>query len=125
MKSIAEWEGPKGKDLLDRAVNVFVQPALPSKRYTTAFQAIVAAFGTAPADPDVLLVLGEGDYRVGKFEEAVKNLTHSAERILVEQHRTDRTEWAFIAMAQFKLGRLDEARQALAKHAHRHSRSRL
>jgi serine/threonine protein kinase/WD40 repeat protein len=114
-KNIAKWEEPKGEGLLNRAVSVFVEPALPTKRYTTAFQAVVAAFGNAPTDPDVLLVLGEGNYRVGQFKEALKNLSRSAELILAKEHRTDRTEWAFIAMAQVSLGRLDEARQALAK----------
>jgi tetratricopeptide (TPR) repeat protein len=114
-KSIAEWKEPSGQDLLNQAMIVFVQPALPMKRYATAFQTVTANVGSAPTDPNVLLVLGEGNYRVGQFEEAVKNLTRSAELILAAEHRTDRTEWAFIAMAQFKLGRLDEAKQALAK----------
>jgi hypothetical protein len=114
-KSIAEWKEPIGQDLLNRAVSVFVKPALPTKRYTTAFRAVVATVGVAPTDPDMLMVLGEGNYRVGQFKEAVKNLSRSAELILATTGCTNRSEWAFIAMAQFKLGRPDEARRGLAK----------
>ncbi len=68
-----------------------------------------------PTDPYLRRMLGAGNYRLGEFEQAVNNLTRSAELMLAKKGRTDRTGWAFIAMAQFKLGRLDEARQALAK----------
>ena len=70
----------------------------------------------APNDLHSLCILSFALYRADKFEEALATVKKSDD--LSGSHVTrsiDVSNWAVRAMAQFKLGRIDEAKQSLAR----------
>lgn len=62
----------------------------------------------------ILTSLGVALYRAGKFDEAIATLT-KAEEQYAKAGGQQPADWAFLAMAQFKLGRTDEAKKSLSR----------
>jgi tetratricopeptide (TPR) repeat protein len=65
-----------------------------------------------PANPNYLKTLGAVMYRAGQFENAIRRLE---EGIRIRRGVNDPLDWAFLAMAQARLGHRDEARRWLAR----------
>jgi len=67
-----------------------------------------------PDDAIITNTLGMALYRAGKYEEAIATLT-KAEEQYAKSGGPRPADWAFLAMAQFKLGKADEAKKSLAR----------
>ena len=83
--------------------------------YQEALSKAEKAVSSAPNDWRILNTLGVAQYRVGKYEDALKTLASS------DKKRTDANQpsipegWAFMAMALHKLARAEEAKAALSQ----------
>jgi tetratricopeptide (TPR) repeat protein len=71
----------------------------------------IALQGTTGAGKAAVLnTLGAALYRAGRFDEAIRRLQ---EGIQLRNGRSVAQDWAFLAMAHFRLGHRDEARRWL------------
>jgi WD40 repeat protein/tetratricopeptide (TPR) repeat protein/tRNA A-37 threonylcarbamoyl transferase component Bud32 len=73
---------------------------------------IEKALATLPKNDLYLGRLGAASYRAGKYDAAVQRLN---EAIAAPGQRGQAVDWLFLAMAQHRLGRHDEAEKALAR----------
>jgi eukaryotic-like serine/threonine-protein kinase len=109
------WDEPNEDVRLERAKQVFLRPNLRHARYAAVYECVTTMSRGKPETADSLRTLGMGTYRIAKYEESVKKLTRSLELTVAAKRPADRTVLAFLAMGQFRLGRLDQARETLAK----------
>ncbi|HTU93820.1 MAG TPA: protein kinase [Gemmataceae bacterium] len=80
--------------------------------YVRALREAEAAAHLAPRDGNFLNTLGVAQYRAGRYADALATLTKSA-KLNAAKANTLPTDLAFLAMAQHKLGKKDEAKTTL------------
>jgi len=80
---------------------------------THALNYATKAASLDPVNADIINTLGVAQYRAGKFEDALTTLARST-ALYCKAGTSPLADLAFIAMAHFKLGHVDEARAALA-----------
>jgi Flp pilus assembly protein TadD len=68
-----------------------------------------------PQEPAYRTTLGMAQYRVGKYEDAVKTLMRAAELHERNQGSPCPADLAFLAMAQHEMGKQKEAQTALQR----------
>ncbi len=81
------------------------------KAYDSALRKASRASQLMPTNPALLNNLGAAQYRCQRFEGAVQSLTHANEL----RHGMEPQDAAFLAMALFQLGQVDEAKEYLAR----------
>jgi hypothetical protein len=91
------------------------RPGAESAAYTLALCQAEAACRLHPQEPANLTTLGMAQYRVGKYEDAVKTLTGAARLNEAIHGSTRPVDLAFLAMAQHQMGKKKEAQTALQR----------
>jgi len=92
--------------------------SLPDKdvaAYQVALEKASKANALEPNDPAILNTLGPSQYRLGSYEDALKTLTTSEQILSSAKEEPDPVNIAFTAMTLHKIGRADEAKNALEK----------
>jgi tetratricopeptide (TPR) repeat protein len=82
--------------------------------YARALGWAEAAVRLAPGNEMFLNTLGVAQYRAGRYAEALANLT-KAEKLRPSEDGSLPEDLAFLAMAEFQLGKKDEAKATLAR----------
>jgi lipopolysaccharide biosynthesis regulator YciM len=103
-------------DRLDeQAWAVITKPDATPEVVATALGQATRAAALDPASPAIAVTLGAAQYRAGKCEAAVTALTRNAERSgdLLLPRKAGAT--AFLALAQHRLGRTEDAKATLAR----------
>jgi eukaryotic-like serine/threonine-protein kinase len=101
-KDAAAWKVVANAESTPEAVAA----ALDQARRTSAL---------ASSDPRITTTYGVALYRAGKFDEAIATLTYAEEQLADAEQGPHPTDWAFLAMAQWKLRKADDARLSLAR----------
>ena len=84
-------------------------PGFGREAYARALEAARLAVEMAPNDAPILNTLGVAEYRVGRYEDALTTLARSNELV----DGTNYADLAFLAMANHRLGRVEEAHSRL------------
>jgi WD40 repeat protein len=91
------------------------QPGALLERYAQALRYAEAACSLKPEYGDYLNTLGVAQYRCGRYREALTTLTHSDQINSAGMQHSQPFDLAFLAMTQFQLGKMAEARSMLAR----------
>jgi Flp pilus assembly protein TadD len=100
--------------LNDAAWQVVRAPGASKDAYALALCRAEAAVRAAPGDGNILNTLGVAQYRAGRFAEALVTLTKS-DKLNATKDGPHRADLAFLAMAQHRLGKKDEAKATLGR----------
>jgi WD40 repeat protein/serine/threonine protein kinase len=97
------------------AWEIVKQTGMASSEYERAYQAALAAGDHKHASMEAVNTLGVAQYRKRQYEAALGTLARSSELYAKAGRGVQPADLAFIAMAQFRLGRVEEARASLAR----------
>ena len=92
--------------------------ARPAAEYETALRGAEMFLAVRSGTFDVVNIAGALQYRLGRYEEALKTFARAEEFRLPEHEGDSLVEVAFGAMAHYQLGHRDDARTALARLRH-------
>jgi len=107
-----KWED--AEKLKEQSLEVVRLPSGDPNAYRAALEKAEKANRLEPNEPSILTMLGVAQYRMGKYEDALKTLTKT-DKIRTDANEPRPEDVAFIAMALHKLGRADEAKAALER----------
>jgi WD40 repeat protein len=94
---------------------VAVRPDAAPEHYARAVRQARTICRLEPADGNYLNTLGVALYRAGSWEEAAETLARSGKMNAAQRSGRFPSDAAFLAMSQFKLGRLTDAQASLAE----------
>jgi tetratricopeptide (TPR) repeat protein len=97
------------------AWEVVVRPNAPLAALDRALTQAQRAVELFPARPDYVHTLGVAQYRAGRFADAIVTLTRADEMHAKSPDGPQPVDWAVIAMARYKLGKLEESKAALGR----------
>jgi WD40 repeat protein len=109
--SLAESYPEDAAALFNASFAVISRLGATPARYRLALRQAQAAYKLFPQDADYVHALGVAQYQVGKYREAVEKLA-LAEKLGGDVQRSD-NNLRFLALAQHRLGRNEEARATL------------
>ena len=89
--------------------------APPPAAVTTALEKARRATELAPKDAVIAQTYGVALYRAGKFENAIAIFEKVDNDYVKSGIGSNPANWAFVAMSQFKLNKVDDARRSLAR----------
>lgn len=104
-----------GEALNDTAWYIVRRPGRTAELYELALHAAEAATRASPRVATWQNTLGVSQFRCGKLEGAVTTLHRSDELQIGAGGQPQIADWAFLAMARFRLGQLDEAKRCLER----------
>lgn len=104
-----------GGALNDTAWYIVRRPGRPSELYELALHAAEAATRASPRVATWQNTLGVSQFRCGKLEESIATLRLSNELHAGAGGPPQVANWAFLAMAHFQLGQIEEARSSLER----------
>jgi len=106
---------PEGPEQLNEAAWRVVRDRRASPdEYVRALEQAEKAVREAPENGYILNTLGVAQYRTGRYADALATLTKS-EKMNATKDGSHPADLAFLAMAQFQLGRKEEARATLER----------
>lgn len=101
--------------LNDSAWWIVRRPGRPPELYEMALRAAEAAIRLGAESAARQNTLGVAQYRVGRFADAVATLKRSDELHTADGGKPQVADWAFLAMAHFRLGEFEQAGRCLAQ----------
>jgi tetratricopeptide (TPR) repeat protein len=109
---VDEWK-PTADELNMAAWQVVLAPERNRSDYSSALSVARQSVEQKSNDPANLNTLGVAYYRIEEYQQAIEVLTRSDE--LLKGTASSQPNLIFIAMALFRLGQVDEARQKMAE----------
>ena len=92
-----------------------VEPGREESVYRLALRRAETACSLIPNHGSLLNTLGVAQYRLGMFEAAIRSLTQADQINRASQPGSNPADFAFLSMAENRLGRRDQARAALVR----------
>jgi hypothetical protein len=111
---VAQNDCPDAHPLALAAQKVIYVPGAGKDAYAWALRRAEAAARLAPRDGFIVNTLGIAQYRTGAYTDALATLTRS-EKLKAVKHGLLPQDLAFLAMAQYQLGKKAEARATLGR----------
>jgi tetratricopeptide (TPR) repeat protein len=111
-----DWDATASLEMLERFVRrVVLAPGLSHDRYRTVATGAELLVTEKPNDASCGALLGMAKYRLGKWNDARKNLAPAADAISQQPPENRPQQLAFLAMTQFRSGEVEKAHMTLGQ----------